>query len=577
MDIYSFLQILVGLAFFLFGMQVMSSSLEKMAGGSLETTMRKVTSNKWLSFLLGMLITCAIQSSSGVIVMLVGLVNSNIIMFKDTLPIILGTNVGTTITGWILTLTGIDSSSFSIMSVLSPKFFTPILAFAGVVMRMVSKKEKQKDLGTIFLGFAVLMYGMTFMSDSVKLMANEPWFAKLLLMFTNPILAVLISVIVTAVIQSSDATIGIIEAFASSGQISLGMAIPLVLGANIGTCVTGLISSIGVSKGAKRVSVLQVMVNCTGALIVLAVLLVIGNMEFLKGMTNHVGVALTHTLFNVFVTIVAFSIEPILIKIVKSIVRDEAEDLPKVLIDDRLLNQPSIAVTECMYKTIEMVLMARRNILSSLNLIKEFNEIEYETIKETEQMIDWYEDELDSFLVKLSKVSLSQADADTVGKMLHVITDYERIGDHANNLADLAKKLNESEEKFSEDAMKEVDNMINAINEIVEFATDCLVDNDLASGAQVEPLEEVIDYMSDAMMDSHVERLVKGKCSVSQGFLLSDFVNNCERVSDHCSNIVVAVIEASNDEFYTHQYLHDVKHESEDFKALYDFYFQKYC
>ena len=286
MDIYSFLQILVGLAFFLFGMQVMSSSLEKMAGGSLETTMRKVTSNKWLSFLLGMLITCAIQSSSGVIVMLVGLVNSNIIMFKDTLPIILGTNVGTTITGWILTLTGIDSSSFSIMSVLSPKFFTPILAFAGVVMRMVSKKEKQKDLGTIFLGFAVLMYGMTFMSDSVKLMANEPWFAKLLLMFTNPILAVLISVIVTAVIQSSDATIGIIEAFASSGQISLGMAIPLVLGANIGTCVTGLISSIGVSKGAKRVSVLQVMVNCTGALIVLAVLLVIGNMEFLKGMTK---------------------------------------------------------------------------------------------------------------------------------------------------------------------------------------------------------------------------------------------------------------------------------------------------
>ncbi|MBR2599369.1 MAG: Na/Pi cotransporter family protein, partial [Erysipelotrichaceae bacterium] len=532
MDIYSFLQILVGLAFFLFGMQVMSSSLEKMAGGSLETTMRKVTSNKWLSFLLGMLITCAIQSSSGVIVMLVGLVNSNIIMFKDTLPIILGTNVGTTITGWILTLTGIDSSSFSIMSVLSPKFFTPILAFAGVVMRMESKKEKQKDLGTIFLGFAVLMYGMTFMSDSVKLMANEPLFAKLLLMFTNPILAVLISVIVTAVIQSSDATIGIIEAFASSGQISLGMAIPLVLGANIGTCVTGLISSIGVSKGAKRVSVLQVMVNCTGALIVLAVLLVIGNMEFLKGMTNHVGVALTHTLFNVFVTIVAFSIEPILIKIVKSIVRDEAEDLPKVLIDDRLLNQPSIAVTECMYKTIEMVLMARRNILSSLNLIKEFNEIEYETIKETEQMIDWYEDELDSFLVKLSKVSLSQADADTVGKMLHVITDYERIGDHANNLADLAKKLNESEEKFSEDAMKEVDNMINAINEIVEFATDCLVDNDLASGAQVEPLEEVIDYMSDAMMDSHVERLVKGKCSVSQGFLLSDFVNNCERVSD---------------------------------------------
>ncbi len=577
MDIYSFLQVLVGLAFFLYGMSVMSSSLEKMAGGSLEVTMKKVTSNKWLSFLLGMLITCAIQSSSGVIVMLVGLVNSNIIAFKDTLPIIVGTNVGTTITGWILTLTGIDSSSFSIMSVLSPKFFTPILAFAGVVMRMVSKKERQKDLGTIFLGFAILMYGMTFMSDSVKLMAKEPWFGNILLMFTNPILAVLISVLVTAVIQSSDATIGIIEAFASSGQISLGMAVPLVLGANIGTCVTGLISSIGVSNSAKRVSVLQVMVNCTGAVIVLAILLVIGNMSFLQSTTNHVGVALTHTLFNVFVTIVAFLIEPILYKIVRSIIKDEENDLPKILIDDRLLNQPSIAVTECQYKTIEMALMSKRNLLSSLNLIKEFDELEFETIKETEEIIDWYEDELDSFLVKLSKVSLSQNDADTVGKMLHVITDYERIGDHALNIADIAKKVSEGNLVFSDDAIKEINNMVTAIIEIIDFATASFVDNDLASGAQVEPLEEVIDEVADSMISSHFNRLVEGRCTIEMGFILSDLVNNCERVSDHCSNIAVAVIESADDEFYTHQYLHNLKHESETFRALYEFYYDKYC
>ncbi|MCR5066597.1 MAG: Na/Pi cotransporter family protein, partial [Erysipelotrichaceae bacterium] len=430
MDIYSALQIMAGLAFFLYGMSVMSSSLEKMAGGSLELTLKKVTSNKFLSFLLGMLITCAIQSSSGVIVMLVGLVNSNIIAFKDTLPIILGTNVGTTITGWILTLTGIDSSGFSIMSVLSPKFFTPILALAGVILRMVAKKEKQKDLGTIFLGFAILMYGMTFMSDSVKMMAKEPWFANILLMFTNPLLAVLIAIAVTAIIQSSDATIGIIEAFASSGQISLGMAVPLVLGANIGTCVTGLLSSIGVAKNAKRVSVLQVLVNVTGALLVLAVLLVVYKLPFLQNVTNHAGVALTHTLFNVFVTIVAFMLEPLLIKIVKKIVRDDPSDLPTILIDERLINQPSIAVNECLGNTMVMAMMAKEEMERALHLISEYTDSEFEKINELEKTVDWYQDQLDSYLVKLSRVSLSKQSSEDINKMLHLITDFERIGDH---------------------------------------------------------------------------------------------------------------------------------------------------
>ena len=354
MDIYSVLQLLAGLAFFLYGMSVMSSSLEKMAGGSLELTLKKVTSNKLLSFLLGAIITIAIQSSSGVMVMLVGLVNSNIIEFKDTLAIILGSNVGTTITGWILTLTGIESSSFSIMSVLNPKFFTPLLALAGVIMRMVAKKDKQKDLGTIFVGFAVLMYGMTFMSDSMKQMASEPWFANILVMFKNPILAVLVATVFTAVIQSSAAAIGIIEAFALSGQITLGMAIPLVLGANIGTCVTGLISAIGVAKNAKRVSVLQVVVNCSGAILVLVVLLIVGKLPVLQNPTNHVQVALVHTIFNILVTIVAFTAEPLVIKAVKTIVRDDPSDLPKILIDERLLARPSVAVNECMSDTIVM-------------------------------------------------------------------------------------------------------------------------------------------------------------------------------------------------------------------------------
>ena len=576
MDIYSFLQVVAGLAFFLYGMSVMSSSLEKMAGGALELTLKKVTSNKLLSFLLGMLITVAIQSSSGVMVMLVGLVNSNIIAFNDTLAIILGTNVGTTITGWILTLTGIESSGFSIMSVLNPKFFTPILALAGVIMRMVSKKEKQKDLGTIFLGFAILMYGMTFMSDSMKLMANEPWFANILVMFTNPILAVLISTVFTAIIQSSAATIGIVEAFALSGGISLKMAIPLVLGANIGTCVTGLISAIGVSKNAKRVSVLQVVVNCCGALIILAALLVAGNLAVLGNNASSVQVALIHTVFNVFVTVVSFAIEPLLIKLVKGIVKDDPSDLPKILIDERLLNQPSVAVNECLGNTMVMGMMAKEEIEKALDLFNNFDEAVYQEIMENEDTLDWYEDELDTYLVKLSKIALSEEASENVSKMLHVITDFERIGDHAINLATLAKKYHEGTDHFSQEAVNEVNTLIGAIKEIMGFSIDAFNNNDLASAAQVEPLEETIDVLTDNMMDAHVDRLVKGECTIDMGIILSDMINNCERVSDHCSNIAVCVIEVSDEEFYTHQYLNDVKHDSDGFKALYKYYMDKY-
>lgn len=576
MDIYSVLQVVAGLAFFLYGMSVMSSSLEKMAGGSLELTLKKVTSNKLLSFLLGVLITVAIQSSSGVMVMLVGLVNSNIIEFKDTLAIILGSNVGTTITGWILTLTGIESSGFSIMSVLNPKFFTPILALVGVVMRMAAKKEKQKDLGTIFIGFAVLMYGMTFMSDSMKLMANEPWFANILVMFTNPILAVLVATVFTAVIQSSAAAIGIIEAFALSGQITLGMAIPLILGANIGTCVTGLISAIGVAKNAKRVSVLQVVVNCVGALAVLVVLLFVKNLSILQGTASHVQVAMVHTVFNILVTIVSFALEPVIIKAVKSIVKDDPSDLPKILIDERLLAQPSIAVNECMGNTMVMGMMAQEEIEKAIGLITDYDENIYNQIVENEDVLDWYEDQLDTYLVKLSKIALSDEASTSVSKMLHVITDFERIGDHALNIADLAKKYHEQNSRFSERAMKEINALSTAVREIMSFAIESFNANDLASAAQVEPLEEAIDVLTDDMMDAHVERLVKGECTIELGFMLSELINNCERVSDHCSNIAVCVIEVSDDEYYTHQYLNDVKHESDAFKALYKYYLDKY-
>ncbi|MBQ9037245.1 MAG: Na/Pi cotransporter family protein [Erysipelotrichaceae bacterium] len=579
MDIYSFLQVIVGLAFFLYGMSVMSTSLEKMAGGKLEASMKKVTSNKALSFLLGALITIAIQSSSGAMVMLVGLVNSGIIDWTNTLPIILGSNVGTTVTGWILTLTSVGGDGFSIMSILNPKFFSPILAFVGIVLRMTAKKESQKDIGTMMIGFTILMYGMNFMSDSMGAIADQPWFAQMLVMFTNPFVALIVAAVFTGLIQSSAATIGIVEAFALSGQMTYQMAIPLVLGANIGTCITGVIGAIGTNKNAKRVAVMQVLVNSIAAVAVLIiqVLLNVVNADaFLFLKATSVAVALIHTVFNIFNTLLTFVLEKIIIGIARKLVKDDG-DVKQVLIDERLLARPSIAVNECLNKTFEMAYMAKRNIDSSLKLLTEYDETEYQTILETEKLIDWYEDELDTYLVQLSKVALSQDDSNTVSKMLHVITDYERIGDHAVNITDIAKQIHEEKSKFTADAMKEIKNMVKAINEIVDFCTQAFVDNDLASGAQVEPLEEVIDVISDTMKNSHINRLVEGKCTIEQGFILSDLINNCERVSDHCSNVAVAVIEAADDEFYTHQYLHNLKHESETFKALYDFYFQKYC
>ena len=577
MDIYSFLQVLAGLAFFLYGMNVMSSSLERMAGGSLETTMKKVTSNPILSFLLGALITVAIQSSSGAVVMLVGLVNSGIINFENTLPILLGTNVGTTVTGWILTLTSVSTDGFSLLSVMNPKFFSPILAFIGIVLRMVSKKEKHKDLGTIFVGFAILMYGMTFMSDAMKSVANEPWFASMLLMFTNPFVAFLVATVFTGIIQSSAATIGIIEAFAMSGNITYQVAIPLILGANVGTCITGLISAIGVSKNAKRVSVLQLVFNSFTAVAVLIVMIIVsGGLSILHQSASAAHVALLHTAFNVLVTIICIFGGSLLIKVTKMIVRDDAADLPKILIDDRLLSQPSIAVNECMNNTIIMGKKAQECLNTALNLLFEYDENKYQDVVNLEEETDWYEDELDTYLVKLSKIALSEEASENVSKMLHVITDFERIGDHAINLATLAKKYHEGTDHFSQEAVNEVNTLIGAIKEIMGFSIDAFNNNDLASAAQVEPLEETIDVLTDNMMDAHVDRLVKGECTIDMGIILSDMINNCERVSDHCSNIAVCVIEVSDDEFYTHQYLNDVKHDSDGFKALYKYYMDKY-
>lgn len=579
MDIYSVLQVLAGLAFFLYGMSVMSSSLEKMAGGALEQSMKKVTSNPLLSFLLGALITIAIQSSSGAMVMLIGLVNSGIIDFRQTVPIILGTNVGTTITGWILTLSGIDSAGFSIMSILSPDFLSPLMAFIGILLRMTAKKEKRKDLGTIFIGFSILMYGMSFMSGAMKSISTEPWFANVLTMFTNPLLAFVVSALFTALIQSSAATIGIIEAFALSGNMTFQAAIPLVLGANVGTCITGLISAIGASKNAKRVGVIQVLINALNGLLVLIaemIIIAVGANGFLLKNVTGVQVALIHTVFNIFAAVMSFILSKQIINIARKIVKTEDSELPKILIDERLLSIPSVAVNECFGNTMVMAMLAQEVAVKSLGIFLDYDKETYERIHEAEKMIDWYEDELGSFLVKLSKIGLSEEAGESVNKMLHVLTDYERIGDHAVNIADNAKRNHEKGQKFSDAAVKEIRNLSVALKEILGYAVEAYNENDLALANKIEPLEEVIDGITDNMMNSHIERLVKGECTIEMGFSLSDLLNDCERISDHCSNVGVCVIEVDVDEFNTHRYLKKVKRESPEFKQQFEEFREKY-
>lgn len=578
MSVYSIFQLFGGLAFFLYGMSTMSSSLEKMAGGSLETTLKKVTSNKVLSFLLGTLITVAIQSSSGVMVMLIGLVNSGIINFADTFPIILGTNVGTTVTAWVLTLMGVSSDKFSLMSLLNPKYFSPLLAFIGIVLRMTAKKEKKKDVGNILIGFAILMYGMSFMSDAMRGLSDMPQFTTILTMFSSPLLAVLVSTIFTGIIQSSAATIGIIQTLAStSGAITYQMAIPLMLGANIGTCVTALLSSMGASKNAKRVSVTAIVINTFGAIVVLAAMIL--GQGLLKNVLSQpatsVAVALSHTLFNLLNTLLVIIFYKLILAIVKALVRSDNEQ-PEFLIDERLLARPSIAVNEAYGHTLEMAMLAKETFESALECIANYSEEAYEKTDKGERMMDWYEDELNTFLVSLSRMALSDAASSEVNKMMHVINDFERIGDHAINISKIAQSMNEKKIEFSDSAKKDLVNIKNALNEIVSNSIEAFVNDDEEKADLIEPLEEVIDIMISDLINKHIKRVMDGKCTVELGFMYNEFLNNCERVSDHCSNIAVCVIEVDSNELSAHRYLKSVKRNSDQFKILFEGYKKKY-
>lgn len=572
-----FAMLVGGLAFFLYGMSTMSSGLEQMAGGGLERAMKKVTSNDFFGFFLGAGITVAIQSSSAMTVMLVGLVNSGIVEFGNTFGMIMGSNVGTTLTAWILSLAGIGEGNFFI-TLLQPMTFAPILAFIGIVIRMLSKSEKKCNLGIIFIGFAVLMYGMELMSDSMVSVRTIPGFNSFLASLESPIIALLVSTVFTGIIQSSAATIGIVQALALSGGITWQMAIPLVLGANIGTCVTSLISSVGTNKNAKRVVIMHFFVNAFGSLLCMIIMygMEIFGVQILAAEIDMVGVAIIHTMFNLVTTVVLFPVKKYVIKFCTKIIPNVEEKQHTAFLDERIFNNTPLAISECQRLANEMAEYTRTAILTSLDLIWAYDEQKDKYVRETEAITDKYEDKLGTYLVRLSSSNLSEEDSHIVSRILHSLSDLERISDHSLNICGGALEIKEKNIEFSEKAKEELTVLTDALREIVNITIDSFVNDDYESALHVEPIEQVIDDLKEELKTRHIDRLQRGECTVEIGFVFSDLLTNIERVSDHCSNIAVYTIQQDSPKLDTHKYLRKMRNADGKFAEEYVEYERKY-
>ena len=571
-------ELLGGLAFFLYGMSMMSGGLESISGGKLENDLRKVARNPFASFFLGAGITIAIQSSSAMTVMLVGLVNSGILAFGDTFGIIMGSNVGTTLTSWLLSLTGVQGENF-FLTLLKPMTFAPLLAFAGILMHMLSGKERQKNIGVILIGFAVLMTGMDFMSNSMSSVQEMEGFKHLLTAFSSPVSALLISTVFTGIIQSSAATVGIVQAMALTGTISYKMAIPLVLGANIGTCMTALISSFGTSKNAKRVVALHIYIKVIGSVIFTAALygLMAFGTEFLNRPASMIGVAVVHTLFNIINTFVLIPFKKPIMRLCEITVKSSNEKTHTVFLDERLFTNSALAVSECHRLTNEMAEYARTSLIKSIGLISSYDGETVNYIKETESLIDKYEDKLGTYLVRLSNNELSENLSHSIARMLHSIGDFERIGDHALNICKVAEEMHNKGISFSDEAKREIAVITNAVTEILNMTVDSFINDDIETASHVEPLEHVIDKLNKRLKARHVARLQNGECTIELGFVFTDLLTNYERVSDHCSNIAVYTMQLPSDKLDAHKYLAKIKN-SEDGTFVDDFnmYSDKY-
>ena len=582
--IFNIFTMLGGLAFFLYGMNVMSTGLEKLTGGKLEAALQKMTSNKIKAILLGLGVTVAIQSSSAMTVMLIGFVNSGLMSLDQTVAVCFGSDIGTTLTAWILSLAGVDGKN-PFIKMLKPSSFAPLVALIGVIMIMGAKKNKKKDIGRILVGFAIIMTGMTLMSDAVTPLADSPKFQKILTAFQNPILGVLVGAGFTGIIQSSAASIGILQAFSQTGALTYGMALPIIMGLNIGTCVTALISSIGVNKNAKRVACIHILIKILGTLILLPISLILQNIIHLAifdQTVGYIGIAVMHSIFNITITILLLPFASMLVKISRIIISDkksgeaaEAEINHLRGLDERFLKTPAVAVEACRRTTEAMAELTEKTILLALETITSYNEDTAALIIENEDIIDDYEDKINSYLVRISKSSVTGKDSRRVSKMMHCVGNFERISDHAVNLIESAQEMHEKNIKFSAECLNEISVINEAISENINNAFDSYKNDDLAIAHKVEPLEEVVDNLSTELKNRHIRRLQNDECTVELGYIFQDILTNLERISDHCSNIAGCLIE-TDEKTNIHAYLHDVKENDETFRNDYRAYAENY-
>lgn len=563
MTLNDILSMLGGLAVFMFGMHTLSAALEKLAGGRLEHWLEKMTSNPLKGVALGAGVTALIQSSAATTVMMVGFVNSGIMQLSQAIGVIMGANIGTTATGWILSLSTVSGGGF--LMLLSPKVFTPILAVIGVAMIMFTKSDKRRTIGTILIGFSLLMFGMNTMSDAAASLPDNEQFANVMVMFSNPILGVLAGALLTAVLQSSSVSIGILQALSDkTGTITYSIALPIILGQNIGSCVTALISSIGANKSAKRVAIVHLYFNVIGTILFLSLFYIINaliDLPFMNERLGAVGIAVIHTCFNVLVTLVFLPFTKQLEKLACLTVRDKlGEDSTAVpLLDKRLLNTPSVAIEQCKNVAFKMAKLTQKTILMSLDLVKRYDAKIAQEVIDNEDAIDVYEDNIGSYILKISSKDLSVTDSQAVSNLLHTIGDLERISDHAVNIKEAAEEMFTKRVRFSEAAEREVDIMINAVTEILDMSITSFVSSDVALAKDVEPLEDVIDGLRTELKNRHVERLREGRCTIELGFILQDLLTNFERVSDHCSNIAVCLIQINDNSMDTHEYMNELK------------------
>ena len=583
MDIFNILTLIGGLALFLYGMDVMGDSLKKLAGGKLETFLARLTSNRFKGLLLGFFVTAIIQSSSATTVMLVGFVNSGLMRLGQTLGIIMGANVGTTVTAWLLSLSGISGDVWWI-ELFKPSSFTPILAAIGFVLTAMGKDSKKKGIGTILLGFAVLMFGMDAMSGAMSGLKDSEAFAQALIMFENPILGIITGTLLTAIIQSSSASVGILQALALTGTIPWSVAIPIILGQNIGTTITPIISSISGNTDSKRVALACLYIKMIGVVIVAVAFYVINAIVPFWFMADNqyispFNIAVVHTAFNIISTIILIpftnGIEKLVTKSIKGKKSVEADVFGAL--DDRFLRMPGFAVEKSKELVYQMAEIARDSIVDATSMINNFDPEKVDSLVEAESLVDKYEDKISTYLVKLSAKDLTDADSKQVTELLHVIGDLERISDHSLNILEVAQEMNDKGIAFSAEAQKDLEVFIGAVCDIITITTDVLTRGDLDGAKKVEPLEQVIDRLKIKIKSSHILRLQQGNCTVEYGFILADILTNCERIADHCSNIAVCMLEMSQGSFDTHEYLSHVKYDGENnFAEMYDEYTKKY-